>query len=267
MDSSRRNDMKKSFAVLAAVLLLAPGLAFCNSFSLRAGYFFPRAQHGIDVPDSLWTIEFDNMSFKKADFTNSILGFSYEYFLTRELSLEFSVDFYNRVKVGTYKDWVGYSFDDGDYAFPSEYYWGDFNVSHSLTFSLIPVQVALKILPLGRRTKVIPYLGGGVGAYIWGVRLRGDMIDFSDEYVYTDPDLGEVSVYKIQPTQAEEETRFSFGFHWFAGLMVPIANRLSLEAEFKQHLVNAGKFTDAFEGFDKFDLSGYQVTVGINYWF
>jgi len=259
--------MKKSLAILAAVLILAPSLAFCNAFSLRAGYFFPRAQHGTDHPDSLWTIELDNMSFKKSDFTNSIMGLSYEYFLTRELSLVFGLDTYERIKAGYYKDWVGYEFDDGNFAFPLEYYEGDFDVSHSFTVSLLPIQFSLKVLPLGRRTKIIPYLGAGVGVYIWGVRLRGDMIDFSDEYIYEDPDLGDVSVYPIQPTQADETTRFSFGYHWFGGLQVPIANRLTLEAEFKQHLVNKGKFTDAFEGFEDFDLSGFQVTVGINDWF
>jgi hypothetical protein len=260
--------MKKSFAIIAAVLILAPCLAFSNAFSLRAGYFFPRAQHGIDFKDSLWTIEFDNMNFKKTNFTNSIMGISYEYFLSRELSLVFSVDTYSRVKAGYYKDWVGYQLTEGDFAFPAKYYDGDFSISHSLSFTLTPIQVSIKILPLGRRSKLIPYFGGGAGAYIWGVRLRGDMVDFSDDtYFYPDPDLGDVSVYPIVATQAEEQTRFSFGYHWFAGLMVPVANRLTLEAEFKQHLVNAGKFTDAFEGFDKFDLSGFQVTVGLNYWF
>jgi len=259
--------MKKSFAILAAILILAPALAYSNAFSLRGGYFFPRALNGIDYKDSLWTIEFDNMTFKKADFTNSILGFSYEFFLTRELSLVFSLDSYDKVKAGNYKDWVGYETDSGDFAFPQKYYDGDFAVSHSFSFSLLPIQVSIKILPLGRRNKIIPYLGGGAGVYIWGVRLRGDMVDFSEEYVYDDPDLGEVSVYKILPTQADETTRFSFGGHWFAGLQIPIANRLTLEAEFKQHFVKKGKFTDAFKGFDDFDLSGFQVTAGINYWF
>lgn len=257
--------MKKTIAILAAVLILAPGLALANAFSLRAGYFFPRAQ--TSLADSLWTIEFENMSFGKSDFNHSILGFSYEYFLSRELSLVFGLDTYSRIKAGYYRDWVGYEFDEGDFAFPAEYYDGDFDVAHSFSFSLTPIQVSLKILPLGRRSKVIPYIGGGAGVYIWGVRLRGDMIDFSDEYVYEDPDLGDVSVYPVLPTQAEEETRFSFGGHVFGGFQVPVANRLTIEAEVKQHFVNKGVFTEAFEGFEPFDLSGFQVTVGVNYWF
>lgn len=259
--------MKKSLTILATILILAPSLAFCNAFSLRAGYFFPRAQHGIEFMDSLWTIELDNMTFKKKDFNSSIMGLSYEYFLSRQVSLVFSVDTYDRVKAGYYKDWVGYEMDQGDFAFPADYYKGDFSVMHSFTFSLIPVQISAKVLPLGRRSKIIPYLGGGVGVYIWGVRLRGDMVDFADEYVYDDPDLGEVSVYPIVATQADESTRFSFGYHLFGGVQVPIANRLTLEAEYKYHFVNKGKFTDAFEGFEDFDLSGFQVTVGLNYWF
>ena len=99
--------MKKSLILIAALIVLIPALAYSNTLTLRAGYFFPRAQGG---PDSLWNIEFQQMSFKKADFRETILGFSYEYFVTKELSLALSVDTYSKRKAGYYMDYVGYSF-------------------------------------------------------------------------------------------------------------------------------------------------------------
>jgi hypothetical protein len=45
-----------------------------------------------------------------------------------------------------------------------------------------------------------------------------------------------------------------------------VANKISFEAEFKYNFAK-GELTEAFEGFEPFDLSGYQISVGLNYWF
>jgi hypothetical protein len=39
-----------------------------------------------------------------------------------------------------------------------------------------------------------------------------------------------------------------------------------LEAEFRYRIGN-GKFKDAFLDFEDFDLSGFSLTAGFNYWF
>lgn len=254
--------MKKTgFALLLSFLFLC-GTAFANTLSVRAGFFLPTAKGG---PDSLWTIEFDQMSFQKTDYNHTTLGFAYEYFLSRELSFEISMDTYNRNKSGYYLDYVGYEFYEGDFAFPAEYYIGDFSIVHSFNLSITPVQVSLKLAPLGRRNKIVPYLGGGAGLYFWTAFLRGDIIDFSDMYFYDDEDLGDVPVYPIHMAQLREE-RTAFGFHGFAGFKVPVAHRITVDVQFRYNSVK-GEFKDAFQGFEKFDLGGYAIFAGINYWF
>jgi len=120
-------------------------------------------------------------------------------------------------------------------------------------------------MPLGRARKLIPYVGGGVGIYIWSVRLWGDVIDFNDEAAYTDPGTGEVtSVYGIKFANIQDETRVSVGYHAFGGIMMPIANRTTIELEFKYNVVRGN--LENFLGFQHFDLGGFQISVGINYW-
>ena len=40
---------------------------------------------------------------------------------------------------------------------------GDYTPAHNLRVSVTPIQFSLKIAPLGRRAKIIPYVGAGVG--------------------------------------------------------------------------------------------------------
>jgi hypothetical protein len=257
--------MKRHLILAAAALILVPALAFPNMFTLRAGYYFPKASGG---PDGLWQIEFDQMSFKKADFNTGILGFSYEYFVSKQLSLEFSIDTYSKRKAGYYMDYVGYALDEGDFAFPADLYEGDFSVSHGFNVSITPVQVSAKLFPIGRRNRIIPYVGGGGGIYFWSVSLRGYMVDFTDEWVYTDPDIGDVPIYGITQTDAREDTRVTFGYHAFAGLMVPIGNRITISAEVRYHAAKGTfKSDSAFTDFEDFDLGGTAITAGLNYWF
>ncbi len=252
--------MKKTIGLVASLILLLPSLGFSDAISVRLAYFIPSAH------SELWTIEFENMSYQKSDFQNAVLGIFYEHFFSREISLLVGVDVYSKINLGTYRDYVGYSFIEGDFAFPFPDYEGDFDITHQFSVSITPVQASLKLTPLGRRSGFIPYIGGGVSLFIWSVKMRGDIVDFTDEWYYDDPEAGEVPIFGIYPTDARQESRFTLGFHGFAGVMFPIASRLALEAEFKYNY-GKGSMGGTFEGFDAFDLSSYQVSVGINYWF
>lgn len=252
--------MKKTIGLAAILVLLLPTLGVSGALSFRLGYFIPRAQ------SDLWTIEFENMDFQKSDFQTTMLGISYEHFLTKELSIVVGFDSYSRTRLGYYRDYVGYSFDEGDFAFPADIYEGDFSIAHNFSVSSTPIQLSLKLTPLGRRSGFIPYVGAGVAVYVWSVKLIGDMVDFTDEWFYDDPDLGDVPIYGIYEAQARAESRFSFGFQGFAGFMIPVARRLALEAEFK-YSYGKGNLGEAFPDFEDFDLGGYQISLGANYWF
>jgi hypothetical protein len=48
--------------------------------------------------------------------------------------------------------------------------------------------------------------------------------------------------------------------------MLSLGNKLTLDIGAKYNVAK-GKMTDAFEGFDRFDLGGFQFSAGLNYWF
>ena len=249
--------MKKSLILFLVLIFLTPSLAFSNIFTFKAGLFIPRAQ------SDLWTIEFDQMTFNKTHYNTTNFGFAYEYFLTREVSVVLGIDSYSKNKVGSYVDYVGIELVDGYFAFPNDYM-EDFFPAHIFNISITPIQLSLKLTPMGRTGKFIPYVGGGVGLYLWNVRLNGDLIDFEDVWVY-EPD--DIDIYRIIFVDQWERNRISFGYHAFGGIMVPFTKRMTFEVEFKYNRAQ-GELKEAFaEDFVLFDLSAYQISLGLNYWF
>lgn len=254
--------MNKRMIMTIVAVLAAAGMLSANTVTFKMNYVIPKMQ------SDFWDIEFENMSFLKSNFQNTSFGLAYEFFVSPQLSLVFSFDTYSKTKGAYYNGYVGYTLDNEDWAFPDDYQ-GDFSPNHSVYSSVSPLQVSFKFLPLGRRTKLIPYLGAGGGLYFWSLRMRGDMIDFNDEYYYEDPDYGDVPVYPIYQVDAYEGRNFgkvAFGGQVFGGLMYPVANRLTLDLEFKATFAK-GKMTQGFEGFEPLDLGSYQISIGINYWF
>lgn len=257
--------MKKLTVIAAGLLLLVPSLAFSDTFSLRLGYFMPGASTDILThPDSLWAIEFDQMSFNKSKYQGTIFGISYDYFIGQNLSLSFALDSYSKSRPGYYVNYGQFQLDEGAFAFPAEYYDG-YIIEHAFGVSNTPLQVSLKLLPLGRKTRLIPFVGGGAGLYFWSVRLQGEMIDFSDPWIYTDDVLGDIDVYPVTIANGKEKG-VQLGYHAFAGFQIPIGPRATIEAEARYHQAKA-KFNEWFLGFEDFDLGGLAITVGFNYWF
>jgi hypothetical protein len=259
--------MKKLTILIAALTVLIPSLAYSDIMTFRLGYYMPNALNTyLSHPNSLWGIELTQMSLLPSDYRGAILGGGYEFFLTPQLSVAVSVDFLNRENGGFYLDYVANTIDNVDYAFPAQDFTGR-DILHSFHVSMTPVQLSLKIAPLGRKTRIIPYVGAGGGAYFVRTSIYGSIVDFSQAFIYSDPDLGDVTVYQVSGANLHE-TRVVLGGHAFAGFMFPIGYRLTLEGEARYHFVKV-KFKEAFPypDFDKFDLSGLSLSVGLNYWF
>ncbi|MBN2246114.1 MAG: hypothetical protein JW755_09745 [Candidatus Aminicenantes bacterium] len=250
--------MKKRLIILLTAVCLIPGFVFPDIVTFKLGYFIPRAQ------SDLWEVEFENMDFVKSDFQGTNFSLAYEYFLSNQLSLMVSIDGYTKQKAGFYEGYVGETIDGYDYAFD---YGEGFPIGHVFSVSITPIQLSMKLTPLGRKAKLIPFIGGGVGLYLWHVKLQGEIIDFSNYDWFYDPNIDQDVVgYWVEPADLRDENRLKVGFHVLGGFMMPIGNRISLEAEFKYNL-NIKHALESFVGFQDFDLSAYQIAVGLNYWF
>lgn len=275
--------MKKGVLVFLALILLTPSLAFSGIITIKIGFFIPRAD------SDLWDIELENMDFGKSHFYSSNFCFTYEYFATKQLSFTLGIDPYYKNKRGEYNGFIGYGnlyvpdLDESfDFAFPDDYTGEDFIPGHNLNVSITPIQFSMKLYPMGRRGKFMPYIGAGVGLYIWYVKLQGDLINFGDEMYYNEvtgefhkynPVPGEdIAIYPVYFDDLREMSRFTVGYHAFAGIMIPVAQRFSFEAEFKYNYARGNFRTGEngdfwFWGFETFDMSGYQISLGLNYWF
>jgi len=257
--------MKKRTILMIAVLAATASIGFASTISFKVGYFVP------SLKSDFWDTELANMTFLKSNFANATFSFSYELFLTSELSLVIGVDTYTKNKAGAYRDYTGIQFSDGDFAFPVQYYDGDFTPSHSLSVSVTPLQFSLKITPFGRRSKIIPYIGAGVGLYFWSLRMQGDFIDFSDEYVTNDQYADAYyPIYSVDAREGQNIGRIALGYQIFGGIQIPIANRLTLDLEAKYSSAKGKMGADpneGFHGFQPLDLGGVHFSLGINYWF
>jgi hypothetical protein len=199
------------------------------------------------------------MDFTQSDFNDSIFGFTYEYFFSNQLSLTLCIDGYSQKKLGMYRDYGAILADDGfDYAFLNE---GE-AIVHVFDVSITPIQVSLKLAPMGRRGRLIPYIGGGVGVYLWNLRLEGDIVNFAEYAEFTDGTIG----FFVEDRNSREDNKVSIGYHGFGGIMLPVANRISIDGQVKFNYLK-GELTEDFVDFNDFDLSGYQFTIGLNYWF
>jgi len=259
--------MKKLTVLALGLLILVPALAFSDSISVRLGYYMPRALSNSYLnghPDSLWTIELDQMSFPMKDFRGGMLGFSYEYFATKNVSLALTLDSFNRTRLGYYNDWVVFSLDEGDFAFPYADYDGD-DIMHSFNVSSTPLQLSVKLAPLGRKARIIPFVGGGASLNFWRVRMYGEMVNFSDPWIYTDEVLGDVDIYPVESVNGRE-SGMAFGWHAFGGFQIPVGYRSSFEIEARWQAAKA-QFEEWFVGFEDFELGGLALTAGFSYWF
>jgi opacity protein-like surface antigen len=249
------------------MLALGAVPAFSNILTVRLGYFFPNGQ------SDLWQIEFDQMSFKKSNYQSSAFGLDYEVFLSNNFSLVMGFDTYVKNKAGYYRDYVGRQYPEGTFAFPVRCQ-GDFDLTQAFDVSITPIQAGLKITPFGRRSSFIPYLTAGGTLTLWSVSLIGDMIDFTDVWIYSDPnpDYGDVEIYGVYPVDAREGTKLALGYYLAGGAQYVVGNRITLQAEVKYF---SGKGTwshdpnkiSGFEEFELFDLSALFISIGLNYWF
>jgi len=253
--------MKKLIVLALALILAVPALVYSDTFSFRLGYNMPKTS--VD-PNSLWDVEFSQMNFKKADFRGAIYGLSYEHFVTPQLSFSLTVETATKDVSGVYMDWLANTVDSVDYAFPQADFFGDY-IPHVFHFSMTPLELSVKLTPLGRKSRIIPYVGGGVGLYFWTAGIRGETIDFSVPITYTDADLVDWTVYAIQQSDSRE-SHMAIGYHAFGGIQVPIGYRFTVEAEARYRWAK-GSLTRWFTGFSDFELGGLALTAGFSYWF
>lgn len=217
---------------LIAILAL-PAFVAAGSVSFRIGYFEPRAE------SDLWVQNFQNLTMEKADFNGFTFMGEADYFAGDHVNVCIGVGAYEKQVKTSDRE---FEFEDGR------------PIRQTITLRIVPMEGSIKLYPAGREVPVIPYVGGGVGAYFWQYEERGDFVVNRSS---NDPRLisGVFTTETVSP-----------GYHVKAGIQIPVG-RSTVDAELK-YVRAKGNLSDDYDpDFEPFDLSGIQLNFGASFWF
>jgi len=134
---------------------------------------------------------------------------------------------------------MDYEYDDGT------------PIYQNLYLSISGLEGNIKIYPIGHRNIFNPYFGAGVGVYFWEYEQWGDFIDFTNMDVYEGYGYTEA---------------YTPGFNMKGGFVFRFRRHMGLSFEAKYQYIK-GALSNLFEGFEKLDLSGLTLNIGLNLFF
>jgi len=257
--------MKKHLIPIIIGILFIPNFLFADIITFKLGYFIPRAN------GELWESEVAHLTFNRSSFNSFSFCLGYEFFLSDKISLALNLEGFSKKARGYYKVNMIYSEknEEGreiELFVPYDQKKEFFRYKHEFRVGITPILVSAKVYPLGRTRRLHPFLGGGTGLYLWSAAVDGAWFDFRDERTYHDEDSNEdVSGYLIE-YEVQSENKVTIGWHLLGGVMLPIGKKLTFDLELK-HYFAEGKFSEFFSNFGSFDISGFQIFIGLNYVF
>src|SRR5262245_19439567 len=135
------------FSVLSILMLIAAVPAFADdAISVKGGYVRPTGDNDrLRLNTRPTTLNRDMLDVLTGEV-------SYQHFIGDRFSIGGNVGYYNSDTNLTELD---FQLGDGSTA------------RRDVELRIIPVEFAAQFLPIGRHSAISPYVGGGVGAYLW----------------------------------------------------------------------------------------------------
>ncbi len=148
-----------------------------------------------------------NKGFSKngIDLNDFIGSVGYDHFFGEYFSLGGNFGFYEGETV----------VQDVDFTFTD-----DSPIFRDVRLEIVPLEIALKVLPLGREAAVIPYMGGGAGLYYWEYEEVGDFVIDRN----TDPTIVAGTAFS---------DGWNGGWHVEGGVQIPVSRAIALQFEAK----------------------------------
>lgn len=229
---------RATLSLTLLALLVAASRAGAGGLDLRIGGYFPRGSETLFQDDrSLYFVE-------KSDFYGVYGGIEYNQVVMDNVELAIHFDGYGRTVDTSYRD---YTWDDGS------------EIRQSLKLSMLPLGVSVRFVPTGKRTKIAPFVGGGVDAIFYQYEEYGDFVCFppASESCRFD--------YDVVP-DAFKADGTAFGFHALGGLRVYVNHDIAIVAEGRYQWAEddmGDDFAPNEPGLvNRIDLSGWTFTVG-----
>ena len=229
---------------LLPLLMASAGPASAGGFDVRLGAFQPRARDcGLSSNQpSRYTLFLDVCELyivEKNDWTGFAWGVEYNHVLADYVELGIHVDGYQKTVDTSYRDFVRP--DDSE-------------IYQSLKLDVVPFGLTVRLVPTGKRTRVAPYIGGGIDLFYYKYEEWGDFIDFWD------PDM---AIYYDE----FRSDGVTFGFHATGGVRFYLNRDFALVAEGRYQWADtdmSGDFGPTDGLTNRIDLSGASILFGLH---
>src|SRR5688500_5486015 len=156
-----------------------------QTFNFSLGYFTPRGEDARAEGDVI-NANRNFLAFDVSDFNSASIGGEWLVPLGDFVEAGAGVSFSRRTVASVYNDFVDI---DGS------------EIEQDLRLRLVPVAFNVRVLPLGQRNALQPYIGAGLGIINWRYSESGEFIDFAnnreifrDQYVAEGSETGPVVV-------------------------------------------------------------------------
>jgi hypothetical protein len=181
----RRLWLSSIFALVLGVIW-APSASAQQMVNFNIGGFTPRGLDGRGADDVL----FQNSTFLSTlnslngidigQFDGWTVGGEYLIALGRLFEAGGGVGFYQRTVPTTYTSVVNSNGTE---------------IAQQIQLRIVPISATVRFLPLGHRSPVQPYIGGGVGVFVWRYAETGQFVDannniFFGNYVGSGAEVG-----------------------------------------------------------------------------
>ena len=241
----------RSALVMAALLAVAAPPSYAQSagdgylfrspdvtMSLRGGY--SRANAGSDVFDDLTR----DLTLDRGDFSGLTVGADVAVHVSDRVDLVLAAAFSRAKHRSEFRDFVDNN---------------DLPIEQTTTFDRMPItaNVRLNLAAPGRTigrlawipSRIVPYVGAGVGAMRYRFKQEGDFVNFQTNGVFPAVLLG------------EEWTLVAQGM---AGVDYNVSPRLGIAFD-ARYLHARGDLGPSFKGYEPIDLSGLTATIGLSF--
>jgi hypothetical protein len=159
--------------VVVGVFAPAPGYAQ-QSFTLQLGGFVPHGEDARSFDDVLKN-NLDFLVFDIDDFSTFNINGEWEFPLNDKIAGSLGLGFNTSSEPSVYLDYVEDNRTE---------------IEQELKLRVVPFTAAVRLIPFGQRNPVQPYIGAGVGVFMWRYAESGEFVDFSDGSVFRDSFVG-----------------------------------------------------------------------------
>jgi len=201
--------VKRVVAAALIVLAVSAGLAGPASaqqvLTVQFGAFLPKGEDA-RVEGDVLVVNRQYLLFDFGDFNGFLLGGDWSFALGEYLEAGAGFGYYQATVPAVYAEWID---DDGS------------EIEQDLKLRIMPLTAVVKILPLGAKRAIQPYVGGGLGVYFWRYSETGEFLAtdgslFRDSFVQSGTSLGPVAVFGLRGRVSESaliglEGRYQWG--------------------------------------------------------